>query len=84
MLQGFDIYSLKPCKLKRYFKAKYPSSINRDVVFFRHEVDRLIKSRLDDTGMSLLDITAGLKAFSGVSREITGFFLYFFLFSLEL
>src|SRR6218665_1006265 len=62
--------SLKPSKLKRHFKSKHPSSINKDLDFFKRQAKRLHKSRLDDTGMFLQNNKAGLKASYEVSRKI--------------
>uniref|UniRef100_A0A0L8FG49 Uncharacterized protein n=1 Tax=Octopus bimaculoides TaxID=37653 RepID=A0A0L8FG49_OCTBM len=61
---------LKPNGLKRHLEMKHPSAVNKDKEFFRHQADRLVKSRFDDMGMCMQDIAASLKASYEVSRKI--------------
>jgi len=62
--------SLKPSKLKRHLESKHPSSINKDLDFFKRQAEQLHKSRLDDTGMFSQNNKAGLKASYEVLRKI--------------
>ena len=39
--------SLKPSKLKTHLEKHHPNSLNKDVDFFKHKAETLIKSRLD-------------------------------------
>ncbi|XP_029652782.1 zinc finger BED domain-containing protein 5-like [Octopus sinensis] len=63
-------FSLKPSRLKRHLETKHSSAVNKDEELFRSQADRLVKSRLDDTGMCMQDVVAGLKLTYEVSRKI--------------
>lgn len=56
-------------RLKRHLETKHCCAINRDEEYLKRQADRLVKSRLDDTGMCMQDIAAGLKASYAVSRK---------------
>ncbi|XP_014780158.1 zinc finger BED domain-containing protein 5-like [Octopus bimaculoides] len=59
---------LKPSRLKRHLEMKHPRAVNKDAEVFRHQADRLVKSKLDDTEMQ--DVAACLKASYEVSKKI--------------